>query len=546
MGRARESFLRDARGATAVMGALVAGLLCLVVAVATDLGSVAFHARKVQSAADLSALAAARDLARHDRAARATAEANLAGVEVISVQAGLYRADARLAPSERFTLGAVEPNAAEVQLRAPARLYFGALLLGRDSVMIERRARASISVTRPEAAFSIGSRLARLDGGLANGLLSELTGSRVALTVMDYEALAGADISLLGYFDALATEMGLDLASDSAVTSGEISLARALGVLESLAQGRAASALGTLSRAALADRRLRMADVLDASVASLRDGPVISVSALDLASAVIEVAAGPRQVALATGAHTGLADTQVILAIGERPNRSPWMAVTADGTPVIRTAQARIHITAVTSQKLAGLAQVRLPLLIELAASEARLSALSCDGGRQVRLEARPGLARARLGDIDTRHLADFTRELSMQRATLMSVAGLVSIRAQGDVSVSDLRWQALTFSGRDIDEQRLRRVSMQKAGSGLIASLLGRMEIEVNVVGLGLGLGNLARALELLVAPLGPVLDALVGQVLALAGLSIGEADLRVHALRCPGENGTVPRLVG
>jgi uncharacterized membrane protein len=71
-------------------------------------------------------------------------------------------------------------------------------------------------------------------------------------------------------------------------------------------------------------------------------------------------------------------------------------------------------------------------------------------------------------------------------------------------------------------------------------------MEIEVNVVGLGLGLGNLARALELLVAPLGPVLDALVGQALAVAGLSIGEADLRVHALSCPGEHGLVPRLVG
>ncbi|MFN4287110.1 MAG: TadG family pilus assembly protein [Brevundimonas sp.] len=546
MSVSRKRFWCDTRGATAVMGALVAGLLCLVVAVATDLGAVAFHARKVQSAADLSALAAARDLGRHERAARATAEANLAGVEVMSVQAGLYRADARLAPTERFTPDADAPNAAEVRLRAPARLYFGALVLGRDSVMIERRARASVSLARPEAAFSIGSRLARLDGGLANSVLSELTGSRVSLTVMDYQALAGADISLLDYFDALASEMNLDLASDSAVMSGEISLARALGVLETLAQGRAASALSSLSRAAVADRSVRMVDVLDASVGSLRDSPAVRVSALDLASAMIEVAAGSRQVALATGAHTGLADTQIVLAIGERPNRSPWMTVSADGTPVIRTAQARLFITALTSQKLAGLAQVRLPLLVELAASEARLGALSCDGGRQVRLEARPGLARARLGDVDTRHLADFTREVAVQRATLMSVAGLVSIRAQADVSVSDLRWQTLSFNGRDIEEQRVKRVSVQQAASGLIASLLGRMEIEVNVVGLGLGLGNLARALELLVAPLGPVLDALVGQALAVAGLSIGEADLRVHALSCPGEHGLVPRLVG
>ena len=55
----------------------------------------------------------------------------------------------------------------------------------------------------------------------------------------------------------------------------------------------------------------------------------------------------------------------------------PGVTVTADGQPIIRTAQARLYVRARTAQSMSGLARVELPILIELAASEARLKSLS-------------------------------------------------------------------------------------------------------------------------------------------------------------------------
>src|SRR5690606_25470733 len=84
-----------------------------------------------------------------------------------------------------FTPDAAEPNAARVVLSAPAPLLFGRWILGRDSVTVSKSATAALPGGPPSAMFSIGSRLASLDGGLANALLSGLLGSQASLTVMD-------------------------------------------------------------------------------------------------------------------------------------------------------------------------------------------------------------------------------------------------------------------------------------------------------------------------------------------------------------------------
>jgi uncharacterized membrane protein len=57
---------------------------------------------------------------------------------------------------------------------------------------------------------------------------------------------------------------------------------------------------------------------------------------------------------------------------------------------------------------LSGLAQVNLPILIELASSEARLDSIACKPSRTVTLGVRPGLAQAHIGD----HRRDEARRL--------------------------------------------------------------------------------------------------------------------------------------
>jgi uncharacterized membrane protein len=540
----RRTLIRDEAGGVATMAAAVGAMLCVLAAVVVDLSGLALAGRSLQGAADLAALSAAANLDRAPLAAQATAHANLGSVQIQTV-VGRYSPSASLAPQARFAAGTGPANAARVTLTRPAPLYFGRWILGRPEVVLTRTAVAATPAEPPRAMISIGSRLARLEGGVANALLSGLTGSSVNLSFMDYEALADAEVNLLGLFDALATELDVEAGRYDQLLEQEIEVGRALGVVRDLAGDQADSALARLT--APASRvTVRLGDVfgLEADAgAGLAQGLDASVSVLDLAMAMLETG-GERQVRLNLGARPGLADVTADLAIGERPNRSPWLTVTGDGQPIIRTAQARLYLKARTAQKLSGLAQVELPILLELASAEARLESIQC-APDTVTLGVRPGLARAMLGRVDEADLDDFRRPLTPTPATLLNVAGLVRLTARGDVEVADTRFQTTRFDAADIADQRPRTVTATGLPSGLITSLFGRLDIDVQALGLGLGLGGLTSALGGLIAPLGPVLDGLAHPILDMIGLKLGQADVRVHGVTCGGPE-RPPVLVG
>jgi len=535
----------DRRGGVAITAAVAGGLLCLAAAVTIDLGVLTLHTRKLQGAADLAALSAARDLSKAQRIAEDTVQANIAPdlPADVSVIMGVYTPDRTLARDQRFAAGGTAPNAVRVVATSPAPLFFSRLLLGRDRVLVTRRATAAAPET-PKAMFSLGSRLASLDGGVANQLLTGLTGSQVSLKLMDYRALADLDVNLLGFTDALATDLGVTVGDYDRLLDTSIDAGRALKVLERLAGGRDGGALGKLTGAATGVQ-VRLGDLIgiDAQAPEgVRQGLDASVSALDLVTALLETGAGDRQIALNLDVPAGLADLKVSLAIGERPNRSPWLSVTANGEPVIRTAQARLYVRARTAQSLAGLAQVELPILIELASSEARLQRLSCHPARSVEIGVRPGVARAFIGSIDERKLDDFKTPLAPRPATLISVLGLVTLTGKADIEAADSTFRPLTFNAADIAGQRTKSIASRSFTSGLVVSLLQRLEVTL----IGLDLGGLTRALGLLLTPLGPVLDGVLNPVLDLLGLKFGEADVTVHGLSCPANGQVPPRLVG
>ena len=539
--------LKDERGGVAVMTALFGGIFCILAALAVDVGSITLRARQIQGVADLSALAAAHDLARADVASRATAQANLSDVQTVAGVKGAYVADARVKPRDRFSPSANKPNAARVEVTAPAPLFFGRWILQRDALAVRRTATAAIPGAEPQAMFSIGSRLASLDGGLANALLSGLLGSNVSLTVMDYRALAGAKVNLLQFSDALATELGVTAGDYDALLQQEVTAGRALKVLESIAGADSKSALGKLTRAPI-DARLKLGELIGVEADArqgLREALNAEVAALDLIMASLETANGDRQVALDLGARTGLADLDVMLAIGERPNKSPWLTITGKDEPIIRTAQARIYLKATTAQALSGLAQVKLPVLVEAASSEARLKRIQCNGARTVLLAVRPGVARARIGTIDESNLKNFKTPLASAPATLISILGLVSVKAHADLEIADQNWTDVSFSAADINQGKVKTARSRGFVNGLVVSLLQRLDVDVQIIGLGLGLGDLVRATGLLLTPLGPVLDGVIQPLLDLLGLKLGEADVQVHGVQCPTQ-GRTPVLVG
>jgi uncharacterized membrane protein len=268
------------------------------------------------------------------------------------------------------------------------------------------------------------------------------------------------------------------------------------------------------------------------------------VSVMDLVMAMLETG-GERQVALDLGAKAGIADLDVSLAIGERPNNSPWITVTGTGSPIVRTAQTRLYIKARTAQKLSGLAQVHLPILIELASSEARLNGIEC-GPDVVTLGVRPGLASAKIGEIDEARLHDFKQALTPTPATLLSVLGVVRLTGKADVEIADTGFRAVRFNAADIADQRIKTVTANGLATGLITTLIQRMDVAVHVLGLGIGLGGLVQALGVLLTPLGPVLDAAINPLLDLLGLRLGQADVRVHGVTCPDAERSRAVLVG
>ncbi|HRP09908.1 MAG TPA: TadG family pilus assembly protein [Terricaulis sp.] len=539
------AFLRARKGGASIVTALSMVALIGFAGLATDVGSVYLESRRLQGTADLAALSAMQDPGQ----ALALAQGTVAGNRwpddaAVAVERGAYSADRAIPARERFRADAVDANAVRVRVTASAPLYFGRLFIPEGRMNITRQATAA--QTRM-ASFQIGSRLLALEGGVANQVLSGLTGSSVNLSVMDYNALLQADVDLFSYMDALRTRLDLEAANFDRTLAHRVEAPLALEAL--------ADVLAVQDRRAERAMR-RIADAADTSgpprgLNQLIDlGPYggqdhaldgqtqVRVNAMDLASAVLQIAGGERQVRLQLGAGVpGVASANVWLAIGERPNNSPWLTITSDRDVIVRTAQMRLYIEAnIAPGGALGLAQVRVPLLTELAAAEARLADIRCGfnrNQREVTLEVAPSIGALTLGEVNVAQLDNFRTPLRPARATLVRTAAL-QVEAQARIELGGREWRRVRFSGADIDNGVMKTVSTRDAARATLASLLGDTDLSVRVLGLGLGLGGVTQALRGTLSGVAAPLDGLVNGLTDLLGVRLGQADVRVNGVRC------------
>jgi len=261
---------------------------------------------------------------------------------------------------------------------------------------------------------------------------------------------------------------------------------------------------------------------------------------MDLATALLEVAGGARQVQLATNANVpGLTSVNVWLAIGERPNNSPWLSVTDDFDVIIRTAQTRLYIEAnVAPGGSMGLASIRVPLLVEIASAQARVSDASCNATGSdytAILSVAPSIGSVSLGQINTNQLDDFRTELRPTTAELVRV-GPTRVEARSHIALGGYEWQRVRFNTSDVQAGRVKTVATRDAVQATLTSLLTQTQPTVRVVGLGLALPNLAVVTKNAITPLGAPLDDLVNGLTDLLGVHLGEADVRVNGVRCGG----------
>ena len=547
------AFLRDEKGAIAVMGAIFLVLIAGTLALAVDSASLFVEKRRAQGAVDLAAIAAARDIAQADAAAQATiADNSVPQVKQIVLATGNYTADPAVPPLERFRPNALPLNAAQVELHNRAPIYFARMFLDEDSLPITTRATAVASAA---AAFSIGSRLLSLNGGVLNALLGRMLGGNVSLTAMDYNALAGLNVDLFRFSDALSTKINGNVGTYDELVSADASVRDVIDALAEVARdtgggSSAAIALQGLGNSTNAHNLpVPIGQIVNfgnhGSVEIGQGGSAFAVraSALSILTTAAQIANGTRQVEVVSKLSLpGLLGLTVGITIGERPQSSPWIGI-GERDVRVYTAQTRVRLLAEAGGSgLLSSATIRLPVFIDLASAEARLASVTCGANpssdARVTLDVRPAVMDAWIGEpANPSGWTNFSVKPSLGQARLVSVAGLIEASGRAQATITNLRDEQVTFDWSDIAAMRAKTVRTRDFTSSLVNGLAENLILNVKAGPLTLLTPALLGKLVLgALMPAAKIVDGVLNDLLGVLGVGLGEADTWVHGVRCDG----------
>lgn len=549
-------FCGDQRGNMAILFAVGFSASAVVSAIAVDGASLYNERRALQRGVDLAALAAAstpadaRAIAQHSLVAAGLLEQG--ATAGLTVTTGRYNPDPAIAPASRFVAGATPANAVSVALEQPGTLYFARSWS--DPPMVGATALATVT---PEVAFSIGSRLASLNGGIVNGVLNGLLGSSISLTALDYNGLVNAKVDLFGFLDALANELNLKVGTYDDLLKASADhrqLARALATVlngtERAAARTLGNALGHNGRVPL-NKLLQLGRLGALDIGSAgREGLFATVSALDILSASAGISDGKHQLALKLDLGVpGVAAVTTDLAVGEPPQGGTWYAIGGVGAPV-RTAQVRLRlVTSVLGNAGVNNAPVRVPIYLEVAHAEAIVGAATCPTSANPKgtatLLVRPGALQLALGEVSTSSFGAFNTKPTIGFAALVELNVLLGLKVQvlgrALIEIAQTMPISTAFSSTEIANATLKTVKTKTIITSLVGSLFDNLELDVDLLGIGLSLNALTSLLSGILKPLAAPLDLVILRLTEALGVGVGEADVRVYGVRCSN-----PVLVG
>lgn len=559
---------RSARaGNVAVIGGLFIAAIIPLAAISIDIGALYLERREMQKLVDLAAITAASNMSKAEKAARLFLEDNgvtnftvtllpekekerhrrddeLSAVRMqVFIEKGGYAADPGILPENRFDPQASKFDAVKVTIRKRGTLYFGGSLIRPPLIQTVGTAHA-----RTEAAFSVGSRLLRLESGVLNALLNGLLGTNISLDVADYEALVGANVDLLSFIDSLASKLDLSADTYTELLDTDVTVGQFAGIMAEVARGRPAAitALGKIASHKQAGKiSLKLADFVDLgpignlAVGSGTAALEAEIGALEMLTSAAAIANGGSQVKLDLGLSLpGISELTADLAIGEPEQNIPWLAVGETGT-IVRTAQTRLFVEARIGGNgiLSGLT-VRLPLYLEIAYAEARLEDVVCPEGNANRstvdIDARPGVAELWIADVDRNSMKRFDGKPRTSKASLID-AHLLRVDGLSHVEIGNDRFSELRFTHGNIINQTAKTVSTRDFTNTLVKSLIGDLSLDIKAGGLTIGSPALIqKALAALLTSVSEPLDNALYNLLAALGVKVGQADIRVHGVKC------------
>jgi uncharacterized membrane protein len=562
--RSTARFRADMAGNVAIIGAAFLSTAMIITAFAVDEGALYLEKRRIQNITDIAAIAAAANPTNAEASVRQALADN--GLLVIDrtldqdemrdwllehgdrsnyrIELGSYSPDAQVAAEYRFLPNQTPTNAVKVTLQKSGTLFFAERIM--DKPLISA---SGIAYASSQAAFSVGSRLLSLDGGILNGVLNGLLGTEISLEIMDYEALVDVRIDALSFMKGMATELDITSGTYNDVLESSATIGQIASVMADLAGPLDLTAAAALRKIAADDgsddvsvplgKLLELGTFGARTVGTEQQGTTAAVEAMQMLTAAAAIANGEHQVELDLGlVIPGVASTTVKLAIGEPMQHAPWMSI-GDGSEIVRTAQTRLLIEAKVGGKgvLSGVG-IHLPIYLELAYAEATLAKISCPTGRvesaKVTIDAKPGVAELWIGDIDAAKFGNFGTSPVKGVAKLVDVAA-IKVKGDAHVAATNTVPKALVFDYEDIENLTVKSVSTSNLVETAVSSLLDDLDLQVNVAGISLGLPALVKgAVASTLAPVAAPLDAVVYNLLLALGIKIGEADVRVHGVSC------------
>ncbi|MEH3039845.1 MAG: pilus assembly protein TadG-related protein [Sphingomonas paucimobilis] len=538
VGRAVRRLAKAREGNVAMM--LAGGLTMLTgtAVLGVDTATLYLEKRRLQGAADAAALAAAGDLSNAaGRAQAAVALSSDNNTRLTVMTPGRFTRDERLAVDARFLANGTPGNAAQVALESRIQPVFARVFGYRDVTIGARATAARIDM----AGFSLGTRLASVQGGLPGALLSQLAGSELSLSVMDYNALVSGQVDLLKTAELLRTSAGVRADSFDDVLATDIALPKLVTAMAGSTTSSAAAQVLRSIASKLPNRMVRLDKIIDLGALGSRNvaDPLrpVETDAYALLREVLQISGGTRQVQSDIDLGIpGIGQTRVYLQIGERAASSRWLSVGEAGQTVVRSAQTRMWIDIALVNAPLNLGSVRVPIYVELAEAEARLAQITCRGGpanATAALDVTPSVGRVAIADLDPSTLSNFQQPMALRPARMVTLP-LASLTGQANVQLGGTQAQRVNFTTAEINDRVTKSVSTNDIAAGVASSLLRNIDIRANVLGIGLSAGLLTNTLGNTLSAVAPALDLVVGQVTALAGVHVGQADVRIDGVRC------------
>ena len=552
-----QPFNREEGGNIAVVAALISTIIFMFAAFGVDEASIYFDRRTLQGNTDVAAIVAANNLSKAQTAALLSLQDNNvlptgstgqgqstqtldATNADLKVETGRYTADSTINVNQRFDPSASNINAARVTVQKSSKLFFASFFS--TAPVLE-----STAVARRETlgSFSIGSRLASLNGGVLNSILSGILGTNVSLSVLDYQALASTNVDLLPTLDTLGSKLNVTAGTYDSLLANSISyadFADALSRTDNLSTS-ASGILRDLSRQSMgANVNIPLSKLFDlGSVGNLAIGQPhhavqITATLLNMLDAGA-LLGGNHQVQIDLGATIpGLTQTTLDLEIGEPPQSSAWLKVGETGTTVF-TAQTRLRlITQVGGTGLLSGMTIRLPLYLDVASAQGTLTGMQCAANntpQSMTVAVQSGVVGSWIGEVNINQMDDLSNNVVVAPASMIT-APLLRATGSAYTQMGNQNATNVNFSASDISNHVVKTVSTSDFTSSLTGSLLNSLSVQVSAIGLGLSTSAVTAALKTVLVPVTPSIDKVLYSVLNLVGVKVGQADVWANGVDC------------